>query len=132
MTPAMPSGSSISAITLGSTTTTPYSARWWKGWMWWTGYWRATSSQTSLLWSAEWRASLRFGAGQVTSMTSEAVPPAVIIRAAQPADAPVLARLRYEFRASEDPVVEPEADFLARCTAWMAAQLAPGGSWRCW
>lgn len=65
-------------------------------------------------------------------MPPEAVPPAITIRAAQTADAPALARLRYEFRAGEDPVVEPETDFLTRCTDWMAAQLAPGGSWRCW
>ena len=47
-------------------------------------------------------------------------------------DAPTLARLRYDFRASQDPVAEPEADFLARCTSWMAARLVPGSAWRCW
>jgi GNAT superfamily N-acetyltransferase len=55
-----------------------------------------------------------------------------VIRPAPEADAPTLARLRYEFRASQDPAVEPEADFLARCTAWMETRLVPGGSWCCW
>lgn len=45
---------------------------------------------------------------------------------------PALARLRYEFRAGQDPPIESEADFLARCTGWMTARLVPGGSWRCW
>jgi GNAT superfamily N-acetyltransferase len=58
--------------------------------------------------------------------------PEASIRLAQPSDAPALARLRYEFRASQDPSVESEADFLARCTAWMEARLVTGGSWRCW
>ena len=54
------------------------------------------------------------------------------IRLATPGDAPALARLRYDFRASQDPANESEADFLARCTNWMAARLVPGSSWRCW
>jgi ribosomal protein S18 acetylase RimI-like enzyme len=29
-------------------------------------------------------------------------------------------------------VTELEADFLARCTGWMAVRLVPGGAWRCW
>jgi GNAT superfamily N-acetyltransferase len=56
----------------------------------------------------------------------------MIIRLAEPADAPTLARLRYEFRASHDPAYESEADFLARCGAWMAARLTSGSPWRCW
>jgi ribosomal protein S18 acetylase RimI-like enzyme len=56
----------------------------------------------------------------------------IIIRLAEPTNAPDLARLRYEFRASHDSAYEAEADFLARCSAWMAARLAPGGPWRCW
>jgi GNAT superfamily N-acetyltransferase len=56
----------------------------------------------------------------------------VSIRLAQPKDAPALARLRYEFRASQDAPVEAEADFVARCTTWMETRLVPGGSWRCW
>jgi GNAT superfamily N-acetyltransferase len=60
------------------------------------------------------------------------VMPEASIRLAQPGDAPGLARLRYEFRVSHDPPVEPEADFLARCTVWMEARLVRSGSWRCW
>jgi GNAT superfamily N-acetyltransferase len=56
----------------------------------------------------------------------------VSIRAAEPSDAPVLARLRYEFRASHDLATEPEAEFFERCTAWMTPRLMPGSSWRCW
>ena len=56
----------------------------------------------------------------------------VIIRPAEPADAPVLARLRYDFRAGEDPATEAEPDFLARCTSWMAVRLASGSYWHCW
>jgi ribosomal protein S18 acetylase RimI-like enzyme len=56
----------------------------------------------------------------------------VTIRLASAEDAPALAQLRYDFRASQDPATEPEADFLARCTSWMAARLVPGSSWRCW
>jgi ribosomal protein S18 acetylase RimI-like enzyme len=58
--------------------------------------------------------------------------PEIIIRLAGPADAPALARLRYEFRAGHEPATENEADFLARCSAWMAARLAHGSHWRCW
>jgi ribosomal protein S18 acetylase RimI-like enzyme len=58
--------------------------------------------------------------------------PEIIIRLAGPADAPSLARLRYEFRACHDPATEDEAHFLARCGAWMTARLAPESHWRCW
>jgi GNAT superfamily N-acetyltransferase len=54
------------------------------------------------------------------------------LRAAVTADAAALARLRFAFRADLEPPAEAEADFLARCTPWMARRLAPGGSWRCW
>jgi ribosomal protein S18 acetylase RimI-like enzyme len=57
---------------------------------------------------------------------------AVTIRAAVPADAPALARLRFALRASVAMAWEPEAEFLARCTAWMFDRLAPGSAWRCW
>lgn len=55
-----------------------------------------------------------------------------VIRMATMADVPALVRLRYEFRASQALPVEPEADFLARCTAWMESRLDSGRSWRCW
>jgi GNAT superfamily N-acetyltransferase len=56
----------------------------------------------------------------------------ILIRRAGAADAEVLARLRYDFRAAEDPVVEPRAEFEARCRDWMAARLAESERWRCW
>jgi ribosomal protein S18 acetylase RimI-like enzyme len=54
-----------------------------------------------------------------------------VIRTAVPADAPVLARLRWAFRAAETQPVEDEEAFVARCTAWMAERLATS-RWRCW
>jgi ribosomal protein S18 acetylase RimI-like enzyme len=54
------------------------------------------------------------------------------VRLATPADAPALARLRYEFRAVLNPAKEPEEAFVARCSAWMADRLAPASPWRCW
>ena len=54
------------------------------------------------------------------------------IRLATPADAGVLARLRYEFRASMRRPTEDEASFLGRCTRWMEERLRPGSQWRCW
>lgn len=56
----------------------------------------------------------------------------ILIRRAGAADAEVLARLRYDFRAAEDPVVEPRAEFEARCRDWMAARLVDSERWRCW
>ena len=53
------------------------------------------------------------------------------IRRAVSADAPRLARLRYDFRRELDPVEEPEDAFLRRCTGWMSDRLQPGGTWRC-
>lgn len=57
---------------------------------------------------------------------------AVRVRPATRADAPALARLRYEFRAALGPPVEPRERFVRRCTAWMRRRLAPGSRWRCW
>ena len=53
------------------------------------------------------------------------------IRRAVPADAPMLAQLRYDFRQELDPVLESEDVFLQRCTVWMSDRLQPGGTWRC-
>ena len=53
------------------------------------------------------------------------------IRRAGPDDAPVLARLRFAFRAELGDAIEPEDAFVARCAPWMAERLA-GGPWRCW
>lgn len=54
------------------------------------------------------------------------------IRLAGPDDAPVLARLRFAFRAELGDAVEAEDAFVARCAPWMAERLAGGGAWRCW
>jgi L-amino acid N-acyltransferase YncA len=53
------------------------------------------------------------------------------VRPAGPADAPALAALRHDFRASLGTPVEGRDDFVARCGAWMAGRLA-GGLWRAW
>lgn len=55
-----------------------------------------------------------------------------VLRTAGPADAPGLARLRYEFRAAIAPPEEPGSAFIARCTEWMASRLAGGGAWVAW
>ncbi|GAB4334765.1 MAG: hypothetical protein Kow0010_21970 [Dehalococcoidia bacterium] len=54
------------------------------------------------------------------------------VRLATPADARVLARLRYEFRTSVRSPAEDETSFLGRCTRWMEERLRPGSPWRCW
>ena len=56
----------------------------------------------------------------------------VTIRLATPDDADVLAALRYEFRAAQNPAVESEHEFVARCAPWMRERLASGSTWRCW
>lgn len=56
----------------------------------------------------------------------------VTVRPAVRADAPALARLRYDFRTALDAPAEPEARFLERCAAWLEARLVIGGRWRCW
>lgn len=58
--------------------------------------------------------------------------PPVTIRRAVASDAIALARLRYEFRASLGEPVESEAAFIARCAAWMIAQLDRADGWRAW
>ncbi|HBB98072.1 MAG TPA: hypothetical protein DC054_22030 [Blastocatellia bacterium] len=54
------------------------------------------------------------------------------IRLAGEADARSLARLRYAFRSGIDIATENEANFLDRCTAWMAEHLAAESRWKCW
>ena len=54
------------------------------------------------------------------------------IRRAEPADAPALARMRYDLRTGIAAAIEGEEAFLARCTAWMASRLLPGTGWYCW
>jgi GNAT superfamily N-acetyltransferase len=55
-----------------------------------------------------------------------------MIRPAGADDAALLARLRYEFRASFGRVEEPEGDFLLRCERWIRDRLKPGGHWNAW
>lgn len=53
------------------------------------------------------------------------------LRRAAPADAPALARMRYDLRTGIAAAIEGEEAFLARCTAWMAVRLLPETGWRC-
>jgi GNAT superfamily N-acetyltransferase len=55
-----------------------------------------------------------------------------IIRPATPADAPSLARLRYEFRSEVNVPIEAIDDFLQRCLPWMEARLRRATPWHCW
>jgi GNAT superfamily N-acetyltransferase len=54
------------------------------------------------------------------------------IRTASPADAAMLARLRYDFRTRHAPAVEDGREFLARCEKWMSERLGGDSRWRCW
>ena len=54
------------------------------------------------------------------------------IRLAAPSDALALAQLRYDFRSSTGIATEPEAAFIARCSAWMTAHLSDDSLWKCW
>lgn len=53
------------------------------------------------------------------------------IRRADSTDAAALAELRWEFRSRLGRADEPRVDFLARCQAWMSAELE-AGRWQCW
>jgi len=53
------------------------------------------------------------------------------IRLAHPADAAVLAGLRYLFRSITEENIEDEIQFIARCTHWMTNHLQQS-NWRCW
>ena len=53
------------------------------------------------------------------------------IRVALPSDADALARLRYALRASTGRATEPEAQFIERCSKWMAEHLQ-NDAWHCW
>lgn len=54
------------------------------------------------------------------------------IRLASPGDAPILAAMRYDFRAGMNATVEDRDTFIARCAEWMATRLSGGSPWRCW
>lgn len=58
--------------------------------------------------------------------------PPTRIRAATPADAAALARLRWEFRGPLAESIEDEAGFVARAERWMAARLRAPTAWHCW
>ncbi len=55
-----------------------------------------------------------------------------LIRSATASDAPLLAGLRYAFRASLGQAIESEAEFVPRCSAWMQQRLKPDSLWHCW
>ena len=57
---------------------------------------------------------------------------AVEIRLATESDAMLLAQLRYEFRASFHNVIEQDASFVERCSAWMQERLRADDHWKCW
>ena len=54
------------------------------------------------------------------------------VRAATPDDAPMLARLRWDFRSALGACTESEDAFVARCTEWMRDRLAADGGWKAW
>jgi GNAT superfamily N-acetyltransferase len=54
------------------------------------------------------------------------------IRSALPADAGALAELRWEFRVARAPATETHDAFVARCAAWMCAELTAANRWRAW
>ena len=56
----------------------------------------------------------------------------VNVRSATPDDAPMLAKLRFELRASLHELREDEAAFVERCTRWMSERLSKADRWRCW
>ena len=64
-----------------------------------------------------------------SSPVTESVLPS--IRVATPSDAHALAHLRYALRASTGRATEPEAEFIARCSAWMHEHLKDD-AWHCW
>ena len=53
------------------------------------------------------------------------------IRVATEADAPILARFRFELRSGASRI-ESEAEFIERCTAWIQQRLSSDGVWRAW
>ncbi|HEX3084108.1 MAG TPA: GNAT family N-acetyltransferase [Pyrinomonadaceae bacterium] len=54
------------------------------------------------------------------------------VRFASVSDAPALAVLRYDLRASTGRATEPRTDFMQRCTSWMEIRLHETERWRCW
>lgn len=56
----------------------------------------------------------------------------VRVRVASVGDAEMLAQLRFDLRSSFLGVDESEAEFVARCAAWMRERLRDDASWQCW
>lgn len=56
----------------------------------------------------------------------------IALRRARPADARVLATLRYEFRGDHAPPTETAAEFVRRCSTWMRRALRDSRRWHCW
>jgi len=54
------------------------------------------------------------------------------IRLASAGDAPILAAMRYDFRAGMNAAIEDRDTFVVRCAEWMDARLSGGSPWRCW
>jgi GNAT superfamily N-acetyltransferase len=54
------------------------------------------------------------------------------VRLAVPADADILAQLRWDLRTSLAPAVGDRAEFLRRCRDWMRQRLDQASAWRCW
>jgi GNAT superfamily N-acetyltransferase len=44
----------------------------------------------------------------------------------------LLAKFRYEFRASFHQVIEQDVSFVERCGAWMQDRLRTDTHWKCW
>ena len=54
------------------------------------------------------------------------------IRTASQTDADVLAELRWEFRVARAAATDAHDTFVARCAAWMRAELTTSSRWRAW
>lgn len=54
------------------------------------------------------------------------------VRRATPADAVVLAALRYEFRSAIGEAIESPEEFVARCEGWMRDRLSNDELWLAW
>src|SRR5690349_14901157 len=56
----------------------------------------------------------------------------VTVRVATPEDAAMLAKLRFDLRASLHELREDETAFVERCTSWMRERLSEPRRWCCW
>jgi len=58
--------------------------------------------------------------------------PRTRVRRATPADAIILASLRYEFRSAIGEAIESPEEFVARCEGWMRDRLSNDDLWLAW